>query len=317
MNEYYKPLSYWIRKGGVYAYQAGEIEKVSADDIIHLYRREFPNQVRGIPPFNGVLLDLKQLDDYRTSELLAAKAGACLSVFYERNTMTNSGDFLDRSVGTDEEDPGVFVQTLEPGVASVAPEGYNVKTLAPNHPQSGFEQFNKAVLKQIASSLGCSYNKMIKDYESASYSALKEASLDESGFYQEFQQFMIEGWKEREYQEFLKFELKNNEELINQCMRMHTWICQRRPYVDRAKEIVGEKYSLEMGVKNPIELIESEGKDVDEVLKGWQLWKNLCKDYDVSFGANESGNREVKSVNEVHLSPIEDESEEELLDKQR
>lgn len=213
---------------------------------------------------------------------------------------------------------GVFVQTLEPGVASVAPEGYNVKTLAPNHPQSGFEQFNKAVLKQIASSLGCSYNKMIKDYESASYSALKEASLDESGFYQEFQQFLIEGWKEREYLEFLREELKD-EKLIEQCMRMHTWICQRRPYVDRAKEIVGEKYSLEMGVKNPIELIESEGKDVDEVLKGWQLWKSLCKDYGVDFSGNQVDEDEEKShsIDDVNLSPIESASEEEILDKQR
>lgn len=288
----------------------GTEEVVPASEMIHLYRREFPNQVRGIPPFNGVLLDLKQLDDYRTSELLAAKAGACLGVFYERNSMTNSGDFLDRASGSPEEDdPGVFVQTLEPGVASVAPEGYNVKTLAPNHPQSGFEQFNKAVLKQVASSLGTSYNKMIKDYESASYSALKEASIDESGFYQEFQQYLIENWKEVEYREFLKAQGISDDEL-RKCMRFHTWICQRRPYVDRAKEIVGEKYSLEMGVKNPIELIESEGKDVDEVLKGWQLWKDLCLQYGVNFNIQPAGQQEP-------LLPVEEKTDEEILNEQR
>lgn len=56
------------------------------------------------------MTDLKQLEDYQTAELMAAKVGAVLSLFYERNGQMPTGDFL--SDNTDDE--GKFVQELAP-----------------------------------------------------------------------------------------------------------------------------------------------------------------------------------------------------------
>lgn len=41
-----------------------------------------------------------------------------------------------------------------------------------------------------------------------------------------------------------------------------------------------------MGVKSPIEVIQQQGGDPDEVLKNFALWKTLCKKYDLNFKSN-------------------------------
>lgn len=312
IDKNYRETGYYIRQGNVHCYSAGEIEYVKASDIIHLYKHEFPNQTRGIPPFNAILADVKQLEDFRVAELMAAKTSACMSIFYERNSSVNSGDFLDQANGANE-DKGTFINELTPGAATITPEGYNVKSVTPTHPNSNFDSFNKAILKQIASSLGCSYNKLVKDYESASFSSLKEASIDESAFFAEQQQFLIDNWKEIEFKLWLEsYVLMQNSvirpTMLKEVLKNHSWICQRRAFVDASKEIIAEKYACELGVKSPIEIITEQGKDVDDVLRSYKKFDDLCKKYGVSFKKDEK---------EAVLESIENKTEEEIISTER
>lgn len=284
-------------------------ERVPAKDIIHLYKKEFPQQVRGLPPFNAVLDDIKQIQDYRVAELMAAKVAACLGIFYERNGNTPKGDFLDEE---ENEDKGEFVQGLEPGMASVAPNGYSVKSLAPTHPNNGYGEFNKSILKQIASSLGVSYAKLLKDYESVNYSSLREGTLDEAAFYSEMQSFLIENWKEIEFKLFLESYIVNSKtslkaSQVNDLLKYHIWISQKRAYFDKAKDIIAEKYAIQLGLKSPIMLLEEEGVDPEEVLKSYALWKSLCNKYELTFNADDKAT----------LEPVETQSAEDIANKNR
>ena len=47
--------------------------------MIHLFRHEFPEQVRGFTPLNACLNDLKTLEDFQMAELMAAKVASGLS----------------------------------------------------------------------------------------------------------------------------------------------------------------------------------------------------------------------------------------------
>ena len=78
LDNNYKPIYYWVKEGTVICYEAGKTERIPAKDVIHIFKMEFPQQSRGIPPLNAVLNDIKQLDDYRIAELMAAKS-RCLS----------------------------------------------------------------------------------------------------------------------------------------------------------------------------------------------------------------------------------------------
>ncbi len=55
--------------------------RVSAEDVIHLFRLETPGQVRGISWFAPVLLRLADLDSWRDAQLVRQKIAAMLTAF--------------------------------------------------------------------------------------------------------------------------------------------------------------------------------------------------------------------------------------------
>ena len=300
-------MKYYLREGTTIVYLAGKEQVLPAADIIHIYRREFPKQVRGFSALNACLNDLKQIEDLDVAELFASKVAACQGVFYERNGQTPVGDFLSDQEANDQ---GTFIQELAPGFSSVVPNGYIVKSVSSNHPNNNFYDFNKAILKKVASSLGLSYNKLIRDYEHISFSSLKEAVIDERTYFEDIQNFLLNSWKEIEYKLFIESLALHSDLLkpseLKDALRHHSWITQRRLYFDPAREIISDKYALGMGLKSPIEIIEGNGKDPDELLKSWAQWKAMCKEYDLDF---DYGNKKE----EVELSPDESKDDEETM----
>lgn len=73
INEHYKPLSYFIRKDrSMDYYQTGERVEVPANEIIHVYKKMFPDQIRGYTPLAPVLLNLNSIEQYKKAEIHAA-----------------------------------------------------------------------------------------------------------------------------------------------------------------------------------------------------------------------------------------------------
>ena len=54
---------------------------VPAAQVLHLYERLRPGQVRGVPWFAPVILKLRDLDDYDDAELMRKKIEACFAAF--------------------------------------------------------------------------------------------------------------------------------------------------------------------------------------------------------------------------------------------
>jgi len=298
-------LSTILDNGTTITYLARKQEVVPAAEIIHIYKKEFPQQVRGIPPLNAVLDALKNLEDYRTAEILAAKVASCVGVFYERNNINPAGDFIDEL--NEHDDKGEFMQTLEPFSASIVPTGYSAKTMSPNHPNSGYDAFTKSILTQIASSLGVSYAKLLKDYGAVNYSSLREGTLDEAAFYAEQQNFIIEMWKELELKLFIEslalaVDSPIKPSQVKEVLRNHTWICQKRGWFDPAKEILGIERELKLGLKSPLMIMEADGLDPDEVLRSWKLYEDMCKNYGLSFNVKDEDTEKLTTEDQDYNS---------------
>lgn len=284
----------------------GKEEKVPASEMIHIFKHEFPQQVRGFSPLNACLNDLKQIEDFQTAELMAAKISAVLSIFYERNGQAPQGDFL----SDEDDDKGTFVQELAPGQSSVVPNGYNVKSVAPTHPNSNFDSFVKSVTKKIGASLGISYNQLCKDYESVNFSSLREGAADSKTFFESTQEFLIDTWKEVQYRLFLEALVLNSDFLkpdqVKKALRQHNFICAKRAWYDPSRDILATKYALELGVKNPLQVIEENGCDPNEILDGWALWKQMCLSKDLAFNDTQSN---------ASVDPVEDKTDEEQIEE--
>ena len=300
-----REVAYWRKTGNSTTYQAGKEERIPASEIIHLFKQEFTGQTRGISPLNAVMQDLKGLEDFGVAELMAAKIAAVMSLAYERQpNSAQAGDFLDEAEG---DDPGSFAQELSPGQSTIVPVGYSLKAIQSNHPNNTYDSFNQAVLKRISSSLGCSYNRLLHDYSNVNFSSLKDAYSDEKVMFSDYQSFLVRNWKERQFRLFLEalaLDGKFDAAKLLEARQSHHFLAPKKPYFDVSKETLAEAKQLEMGIRNPIQLIEQSGYDLDETLRGWQTWKALCQQYGVSFGKTETA-----------VDPVEAQSDDEQLGK--
>jgi len=312
IDDYNRPLKYYFREGSVDNYQVGRLIEIPADEVIHIYKHEFVGQTRGFGDIVASIDSLKQLDDFAIAELFAAKVSACQGIFYERNGSTQAGDPIDANA--EEEDKGVFISELSPGEASIVPVGYTVKSVTPNHPNTNFSNFVKAIVRRIASSVGVSYNKLMGDYEAVNYSSLREATLSENATIEDIQRFLIDNWKSIQYSLWLRSYIINCDTQMkpsrfNEYLDFN-FIGRKNPLFDPAKDVIYTERMLSLKLTNPLIEIEKRGFDADDVLDGWNKWYDKCKNHNIPIEKVEQLPLDiVNQMNEVANNP--DKSDEE------
>lgn len=280
-----RPIKYYFRESASDQYRNGKLIEIPADQIIHLYRKEFACQTRGFSELVAALDSVKQLDDYAIAELMAAKVSACQGIFYEKN---GAGSYSDPLTPVSD-DQGTFVSELTPGTASIVPAGYQVKSVSPTHPTSVFSDFTKAGERRIAASVGLSYNKLSQDYEAVSYSSLREATIDNNMTWRELQNFFIENWKEIQYGEWLKsYLLTQKTKLTLSNLKSYlnfSFLSHRNGWFDPYKEIIAIKEKLALGLTNPLQVINDLGLDPESILDGWVTWNKMLAKRKLSFAS--------------------------------
>ena len=304
VDKNFKPISYFVRVSNTDYYNTGERIEISADDIIHIYRKYFPSQVRGYTALASTILNLNQLDCYKEAEIIAARLNACNQAFYVQNQ--SNGDLLEEA-----DDEGVIATEYSPGTIRFAPQGYQIQQLQNNHPSSNFGSFVKNILRSIANSVGASYNKATSDYESVNYNSLRESALEDRSSWKELQQFLIDNWKNIQYELFLKYALLNNltnipfsryNKFLNFKFSGRTW-----DWVDHLKDLNAIKLKLDLKLSDPISEIEKQGKTVDEVLDRWVLWNNKIQERGLTINNEDISNMILDDVKNDNIEDLNNE----------
>lgn len=278
-----RETAYYICEATNDQYRTGPRVEVPAADMIHIYRKEFADQTRGITPLASVILDLAQLDAYKEAEVVHARIQACSMAIWEQNGQA-TGDLLD-----DVDDKGEFIREMKPGIFPVAPKGYTAKQLSNNSPNNQYGVFWKSMLRGIANSLGVSYNKAAGDYESVNYSSLREATLEDRSTFEDLQRFFIENWKDFEFRDFVRGLVERGELPAGEMADglRHRFFGRRFPWVDPAKEIAAKREEFDLLLTDPISELEARGLDPEEVLDRCAEWKKMVLDRGLEFMAGD------------------------------
>lgn len=183
-------VSYSISKQHPGSFKRASMEWVDVDaygkngrkNVLHLFDKRRPGQVRGVPYLSPVIEHLKQLSRYSEAELQAAVISAAFAVFikmdpeafqslfegdsstqYLKNATSWNGE-----VATDLEGPGKVVNLL-PGEEPVSPDL--------GRPNVNFDPFFLSMIKQVGATLEIPFEVLVKHF-SSSYSASRAAMLD-------------------------------------------------------------------------------------------------------------------------------------------
>lgn len=143
------PVAYHIRRSRVADIfpTAHQPDRIEADDVIHVFRRQGAGQHRGLSWFAPVVLPLNELGQLQDALLVTAKTQALLTGFLVDLNGTAANPFGDGQQSGD-----IMNVSLEPGTMRVLPSGFDVKFSNPAQMQQSMEYAGHS-LRLIAAGL--------------------------------------------------------------------------------------------------------------------------------------------------------------------
>jgi lambda family phage portal protein len=247
----------------------GEIVRVPASEILHLYRPQRPGQIRGVPWISPALVKLYLLDQYDDAELDRKKVAALFAGFITKNAPE------DNLLGEGTPDTtGSTVAGLSPGTMQVLLPGEDIKFSSPADVGGSYEMFQYRTLLAIAAALGVPYTNVTGDLKAANYSSIRAGTVEFRRRIDQFQhatliyQLCRPVWKRWMETAALSGALTlpgfANDPAKYAAVK---WITPKWEWVDPLKDRQAEKIAQECGWKAPSDIIEAEGYDVDETYR--------------------------------------------------
>lgn len=172
--------------------------RIPAEDMIHVFDRKAPNQLRGYPWFANAILSVHQLDQYNQASLEMARLASIKSVY---------GVLPPNADGLSDEDLDYISKNvprkITPGQMELYPEGMQIGTIDWNTPNSNQPEFVKVQLQLIASGLGISYAALANNLESINFSSMKYAAQHDQTAYAVKQQWLVDVFYSPVFEEWL------------------------------------------------------------------------------------------------------------------
>ncbi len=204
LSDALRPLAYYIEKKTPDGYVVLDSERVPASQIIHLWTKNYPDQIRGISDLATSIKRIKDLDEYLDAETVAAKIAACFSLFVTRQNAIGSGAALaNAKLGTVRDKDGKPIARVRPGMIAYMAPGDDIKAANPGRSATTAKDFANLHERMIGSGLGLSYEMISRDFNTSSYSAARQGNLEDRRTFQPMQQWMVEKFCDPVYRAFL------------------------------------------------------------------------------------------------------------------
>jgi len=296
-----KPVAYHLYKNhpnDLGTGQSNETIRVPADEVIHAFIRQRPEQTRGYPFVASVMSNIKMLNGYYEAEIVAARVSSAKMGFFT----TPAGDGY---VGDDLQDDYTPISSAEAGVFEQLPAGMDFKPFDVAHPTTAFESFSTAVLRSISSGLNISYHSLSNDLSSVNYSSLRAGSLEDRDQYRMLQKFMVEHFVEPVFRSWLKNAMTKSMNLPIQKYDKFadgvSFIPRSWGWVDPQREMAAHIAGLQNGIVTYQDIEASYGRDVEELFEQHDREQKLAEQYNIKtafqpFGAKLPTAAEVQGV---------------------
>ena len=253
--------------------------RVPAEEIIHPFKTERPEQSRGIPWLVSSMNRLKMLDGYAEAELVAARTGAAKMGFFTKATPDGWTGEID--------DDGNLPVDSSPGTIEELPAGVDFKSWDTNHPNSGYGDFVKSCLRGVATSLGISYNALSNDLEGVNYSSIRAGLIEEREVWKAVQRMMIDHVLEPVFEAWLEVELLSGRLGLpfDKFFKFNApeFRGRRWAWVDPKKDMEAAVLAMRNRIKPLRDIIAEAGDDIYDVLAKVKEDEELAASYGLSL----------------------------------
>lgn len=280
-DNYNRPVAYWVHE-----YHPGDprrpmvqdrLIRIPAEDVIHLRDISRWPQVRGIPWMHAAMLRLNQLGEFQDAAVVAARIGAEKVMVLEENESGGLAEALAED-GEPVTNDGTLTWNSGKGQVDILPSGTKVADWSPEYPNTNFDPFVRAALRDIAAAFGVSYESLSRDYSQSNYSSSRLALLDDRDGWRVLQQWWIRCFRERLHRVWLETavyaraipRIPVEGYVANpDFYRAVTWKPRGWSWVDPTKEVDAYKEAVKAGFTTVSAVIAQtgSGQDLEDVLK--------------------------------------------------
>lgn len=274
-DEFHRPVAYLIRtmhpgELRFNADQASAIERVPADQIIHLRIVERWPQTRAMPWMHAAARKLNDMDGLTEAEITAARGAACYMGFIQ----SPAGD----SNYGDEQPDGSSQVSLEPAFVEKLAPGEVFNFAAPNRPNAQLDPFMRMMLREVAAGTGCSYESLSRDYSQSNYSSSRLALLDDRDLWRMLQLWFIRSFRQLIHKEWLQVAVMaqaipainiqdyavNPSKFEQVQFKPRGW-----SWIDPTSEVESYEKAIQCGFTTVTQVIAqtADGRDLEDVLK--------------------------------------------------
>jgi len=147
-----------------------ELRRVPAEQVIHLFEREEPGQIRGIPRLSRILLRAHDLDAYDDATVLRMNLAAMFALF-----VTSPDESAGPLSGMDgQPDDLVF----EPGTIATLRPGEQITAAQPPDIGAHYADFVRAGHLMLAAGTGTTYEQLTGDLSRVNYSSIRAGLIE-------------------------------------------------------------------------------------------------------------------------------------------
>ena len=250
-------------------YQSGDMARVPASEVCHIFKPLRPGQIRGEPWFAQALIKLHELDQYDDAELVRKKTAALIAGFI---TKPDPDLGVGGEEGKEPDEDGAAPVTWAPGTMQVLLPGEGITFSDPADVGGQYGEFMRTQLRAIAVGLGLTYEQFTGDLTGVNYSSIRAGMLEFRRRMEQLQrmvlvhQFCRPVWQRWMDQAVLSGALAMPEYQKKwRAYQAVKWIPQGWVWVDPLKEFNAVVLAIRSGLLSRAEAVSTYGYDIEEI----------------------------------------------------
>ncbi len=267
-NSYNKPVGYWIKQYGVDGYQSLESRFVDAKDMIFIFSKRRPSQVREMSDLTPTITRIRDANEFMNAVSVKQRVEACLSVFVKKQYPTSG---IGRSSNAPKPEVTYEGKALTPGMIMEMNPGDDVEVINPTGQATDAASYVKQQQRLIGAGQGLSYEATSRDMSQSTYSSARQGIIEDEQTYIEDRE-LIEEFEDEVYETFVisgvlsgLFNIPNfwDPEVKKSFLR-HEWVEQPKGWIDPLKEVQAMETAVKSGQKTYQQAAAENGRDWKE-----------------------------------------------------
>lgn len=256
-----KRIAYWLfpKHPGSMLFSQQNSVRIPAKQVLHLFDRLRPGQMRGVSWFAPALIRMQDIDDYDTAERMRKKIETCFVAFVLNSP---EGEYFGK---TNKDETLKLREKFKPGMIEYLPPGVDVKFGQPSA-TSGYSEYMRVQLHAVAAAIGLTYELLTGDLSQVNYSSIRAGLLEfRRRIIQLQQQMLIPGLCRPVWNMFVETAQAIGELPPDEIKA--EWTTPRFEAVDPLKDTQADTMSVRAGFMTQKEAIARQGYDPSDTLQ--------------------------------------------------